>query len=163
MLVIIISKSHNNLSPSYLRQIITSTLNVHAHNLRNSEINYSVCPQTKNWKAKDSLQHYRGSVLWNKIRSLRKSDICIFWKYLSPPWLGKINLVYYKLKKILSYRFFVVYSQNNQGTSKCQCKLFFFNYAKDQDLMQSYGQIWKLTNHMLYLMLWYTGNPNEET
>ena len=35
----IMSKIHNNLSPSYLRQIFTNTSIVHAHNLSNSEIN----------------------------------------------------------------------------------------------------------------------------
>ena len=39
-LAICIYKVHNNLSPSYLKQIFTNTANVHAYNLRNSELNY---------------------------------------------------------------------------------------------------------------------------
>ena len=60
-------KIHNNLSPSYLRRIFTNTSIVHAHNLRNSEINCYV-PRPRTEYAKGSL-HYRGSVLWNKIPS----------------------------------------------------------------------------------------------
>ena len=45
-LAVIMYKIHNNLSPLYLRQIFTNTSTVHAHNLRNPEINY--CLQTKN-------------------------------------------------------------------------------------------------------------------
>ena len=64
-LATIMNKIHNNLSPSYLRQIFTNTSNVHTHNLRNSEINcYVSRPRTE--YAKGNL-HYRGSVLWNKI------------------------------------------------------------------------------------------------
>ena len=41
-------KIYNNLSPSYLRQIFINTSNVHAHNLRNSEINcYVPRPRTE--------------------------------------------------------------------------------------------------------------------
>ena len=65
-LAIIMYKIHNNLSPSYLRQIFTNTSNVHAHNLRNSEINCYV-PRQGTEYAKGL--HYRGSVLWNKIPS----------------------------------------------------------------------------------------------
>ena len=39
--------------------------NVHAHSLRNCEINY--CPQTENWMWKRLSLHYRGSVLLYKI------------------------------------------------------------------------------------------------
>ena len=60
-------KIHNNLSLSYLMRIFTNTLNVHSHNLRNSELNYYV-PRPRTESAKGSL-HYRGSVLWNKIPS----------------------------------------------------------------------------------------------
>ena len=66
-LAMIMYKIHNNLSPSYLRQIFTNTSNVHAHNLRNSEINCYV-PKPRTEYAKGSL-HYRGSVMWNKIPS----------------------------------------------------------------------------------------------
>ena len=66
-LAMIMYKIHNNLSPSYLRQIFTNTSNVHAHNLRNSEINCYV-PKPRTECAKGSL-HYRGSVMWNKIPS----------------------------------------------------------------------------------------------
>ena len=66
-LAMMMYKIYNNLSPSYLRQIFTNTLNVHAHNLRNSEINCYV-PRPRTEYAKGSL-HYRGSVLWNKIPS----------------------------------------------------------------------------------------------
>ena len=38
-------KIHNNLSPSYLKQIFTNTSNVHSHNLRNSELNYVPRPR----------------------------------------------------------------------------------------------------------------------
>ena len=41
-LAVTMYKIHNNLSPSYLRQIFTNTSNVHSHNLRNSELNYFV-------------------------------------------------------------------------------------------------------------------------
>ena len=66
-LAVIMYKIHNNLSPSYLRQIFTNTSVVLAHNLRNSEINCYV-PKPRTEYAKDSL-HYRGYVLWNKIPS----------------------------------------------------------------------------------------------
>ena len=66
-LAMMMYKIYNNLSPSYLRQIFTNTSNVHAHNLRNSEINCYV-PRPRTEYAKGSL-HYRGSVLWNKIPS----------------------------------------------------------------------------------------------
>ena len=58
---------HNDLSPSYLRRIFANTSNVHSHNHRNSELNYYV-PRPRTESAKESL-YYRGSVLWNKIRS----------------------------------------------------------------------------------------------
>ena len=64
-LATIMNKIHNNLSPSYLRQIFTNTSNVHTHNLRNSGINCYV-PRPRTEYAKGNL-HYRGSVLWNKI------------------------------------------------------------------------------------------------
>ena len=38
-LAVTMYKIHNNLSPSYLRQIFTNTSNVHSHSLRNSELN----------------------------------------------------------------------------------------------------------------------------
>ena len=41
-LAVTMYKIHNNLSQSYLRRIFTNTLNVHSHNLRNSELNYYV-------------------------------------------------------------------------------------------------------------------------
>ena len=66
-LAVTMHKTHNNLSPSYLRQIFTNTSNVHLHNLRNSELNYYV-PRPRTESAKGSL-HYRGSVLWNRIPS----------------------------------------------------------------------------------------------
>ena len=66
-LAVTVYKIHNNLSPSYLRQIFTNTSNVHSHSLRNSELNYYVSrPRTES--AKGSL-HYSRSVLWNKIPS----------------------------------------------------------------------------------------------
>ena len=66
-LAMMMYKIYNNLSPSYLRQTFTNTLNVHAHNPRNSEINCYV-PRSRTEYTKSSL-HYRGSVLWNKIPS----------------------------------------------------------------------------------------------
>ena len=66
-LAMIMYKIHNNLSSSYLRRIFTNTSIVHAHNLRNSEINWYV-PRPRTEYAKGSL-HCRGSVLWNKIPS----------------------------------------------------------------------------------------------
>ena len=66
-LAVTMYKIHNNLSPSYLRRIFTNTSNVHSHNLRNSELNYYV-PRPRTESAKGS-QHYRGSVLWNRIPS----------------------------------------------------------------------------------------------
>ena len=66
-LAVTMYKIHNNLSLSYLMRIFTNTLNVHSHNLRNSEFNYYV-PRPRTESAKGSL-HYRGSVLWNKIPS----------------------------------------------------------------------------------------------
>ena len=66
-LAMIMYKIHNNPSPSYLRRIFTNTSIVHAHNLRNSEINCYV-PRPRTEYAKGNL-HYRGSVLWNKIPS----------------------------------------------------------------------------------------------
>ena len=66
-LAMMMYKVYNNLSLSYLRQIFTNTSNVHAHNLRNSEINFYI-PRPRTEYAKGSL-HYRGSVLWNKIPS----------------------------------------------------------------------------------------------
>ena len=66
-LAVTMYKIHNNLSPSYLRRIFTSTSDVQSHNLRNSELNYYVLrPRTES--AKGNL-HYRGSVLSNKIPS----------------------------------------------------------------------------------------------
>ena len=64
-LTMIMYKIHNNLSPSYRRRIFTNTSIVHAHNLRNSEINRYV-PRPRAEYAKGSL-HYRGSVMRNKI------------------------------------------------------------------------------------------------
>ena len=59
-------KVHNyNLSPSYLKQIFTKTANVHAYNLRNSELSYYI-PRPGTEFGKTSLQ-YQGSVLWNRI------------------------------------------------------------------------------------------------
>ena len=66
-LAVTMYKIHNNLSPSYLRQIFTNTSNVHSHSLRNSELNYYV-PRPRTESAKGTL-HYRGSFLWNKIPS----------------------------------------------------------------------------------------------
>ena len=66
-LAVTMYKIHNNLSPSYLRQIFTNTSNVHSHSLRNSELNYYV-PRPRTESAKGTL-HYRGSVVWNKIPS----------------------------------------------------------------------------------------------
>jgi len=46
-LAMIMYKIHNNLSPSYLRRIFNNTSNLHAHNLRKSEINcYVPNPRT---------------------------------------------------------------------------------------------------------------------
>ena len=57
-----------NISHKQLAMMVfTNTSNVHAHNLRNSEINCCV-PRPRTEYAKGSL-HYRGSVLWNKIPS----------------------------------------------------------------------------------------------
>ena len=67
LLAMIMYKILNNLSPSYLRRIFTNASNVHAHNLRNSEINCYV-PNPRTEYAKGSL-HCRESVLWNKIPS----------------------------------------------------------------------------------------------
>ena len=67
-LAMMMYKIYNNLSPSYLRQIFTNTSNVHAHNLRNSEINCYV-PRPRTEYAKGSL-HYRGSVLKSEIRQI---------------------------------------------------------------------------------------------
>ena len=59
-------KVHNyNLSPSYLKQIFTKTANVHAYNLRNSELSYYI-PRPGTEFGTTSLQ-YQGSVLWNRI------------------------------------------------------------------------------------------------
>ena len=41
-LAVIVYKTHNDLSPSYLRLIFTNTSNVHSHNLRNSELKFIV-------------------------------------------------------------------------------------------------------------------------
>lgn len=60
-------KTRNNLSPSYLRLIITNTSNLHAHNLRHSEINYYAADQELEYAK--GIQSYRGSVLSNKIPS----------------------------------------------------------------------------------------------
>ena len=65
-LAVTMYKIHKNLSPSYLRRIFTNTSNLHSHNLRNSELNYSV-PRPRTESAKGSL-HYRGSVLWSWAR-----------------------------------------------------------------------------------------------
>ena len=46
-------------------QIFTNTANVHAYNLRNSELNYYI-PRPRTEFGKGSLQ-YRGSVLWDRI------------------------------------------------------------------------------------------------
>ena len=78
-LVVTMYKIHNDLSPSYLRRIFTNTSNVHSHNLGNSELIYYV-PRPRNESAKGSV-HYRGSVLWNKIRTtlcLTLLMICFF-------------------------------------------------------------------------------------
>ena len=55
-LAMIMYKIHNNLSPSYLRQIFTNTSNVHAHNLRNSEINCYVPRQRTEYAKGPTLQ-----------------------------------------------------------------------------------------------------------
>ena len=47
-LAVIVYKTHNDLSPSYLRRIFTNTSNVHSHNLRNSELKYCI-PRPKLW------------------------------------------------------------------------------------------------------------------
>jgi len=67
-LATIMYKIYNNLSPSYLRRIFSKTSNVHAHNLRNCEINNCYFPNPRTEYGKGSI-HYRGSVLWNKISS----------------------------------------------------------------------------------------------
>ena len=60
-------KTHNNLSPPYLKKISTTITNVHSYNLRNSESNcYIARPKTEFGKGR---LHYRGSVLWNRIPS----------------------------------------------------------------------------------------------
>ena len=66
-LAAIMYKIHNDLSPLYLRWIVTNTSNVHSHNLRNSELNYYV-PRPRTESAKGTL-HCRGPILWNKIPS----------------------------------------------------------------------------------------------
>ena len=54
-LAICIYKEHNNLSPSYLKQIFTDAANVLAYNLRNSELNYYI-PRPRTEFGKGSLQ-----------------------------------------------------------------------------------------------------------
>ena len=50
-LAVIVYKTHNDLSPSYLRRIFTNTSNLHSHNLRNSELNcYVPRPKTESTK-----------------------------------------------------------------------------------------------------------------
>ena len=64
-LAICMYKMHNNLFPSYLKQIFTDTANVLAYNHRNSALNYYI-PRPRTEFGKGNLQ-YRGSVLWNRI------------------------------------------------------------------------------------------------
>jgi len=64
-LAIIMYKIYTDLSPSYLKDIFTSTTDIHSYNLRNSSSNLHI-PRPKS-KAGKCTFHYRGSVLWNKI------------------------------------------------------------------------------------------------
>ena len=64
-LAVCMYKMHNNLFPSYLKQIFTDTANVLAYNHRNSALNYYI-PRPRTEFGKGSLQ-YRGSLLWNRI------------------------------------------------------------------------------------------------
>ena len=75
-LAVCMYKVHNSLSPSYLRQIFTSTGNVNAYNLRNSEINFHF-PKPRTGFGKGSLQ-YRGSVLWpNSISPVLRTQLTV--------------------------------------------------------------------------------------
>ena len=82
-LAVTMYKINNDLSPSYLKNIFTQTMNKHSYNLRNSSINLHV-PRPHSEAGKSSF-HYRGASLWNKIPAevRTQSNVISFKKQLN--------------------------------------------------------------------------------
>ena len=89
-LAILMYKITHDISPPCLRNIFQNVSDVHSYDLRNSSINLYI-PKPRLEKGKHSL-HYRGSVLWNKIRvEAREQESLVFFKSVLRDILSEIK------------------------------------------------------------------------